>query len=243
MRIVQPSYEIVKCPDDAVGCIIANLDPDVLEDVAPDLPISMNALQAIERAARTCYKTEDLIDEHSAAKLVQSLVKRGHFAMLEFGGDIWVKFISNRGFSHELVRHRLASYAQESTRYCNYARDKFDGEVSFIDCQTIVPVKMKPEAIETWLLGCDEVNRFVEQWYLKMIGDGVPAQLAREILTIGIKTEINIKANFVSWRHIFEQRTSRAAHPRMRELMIPLLRDAASRVPIVFDDLLEGVTP
>jgi thymidylate synthase (FAD) len=216
MNIVQPSYEIVECPEDP--------------------------LKRIEKAARTCYKTEDRIDEGSAERLVRHLVSRRHFAMLEFGGVLWVRFISNRGFSHEQVRHRLASYAQESTRYCNYGQDKFGSEVSFIDPQTIVPKRWTGEQIETWLLGCDECFRFAEEWYLKMIDMGIPAQYAREILPIGLKTEINVQANFVEWRHIFEQRTSLAAHPRMRELMIPLLRDVADRVPIIFDDLLGGLS-
>lgn len=213
MNIVQPSYEIVECPEDA--------------------------LKRIERAARTCYKTEDRIDDDSAEKLVRHLVSRRHFAMLEFGGVLWVRFISNRGFSHEQVRHRLASYAQESTRYCNYGRDKFGSEVSFIDPGSIVPKRWTAEQIELWLLANDAVSRFTEEWYLKLIDEGIPAQFAREVLPISLKTEINVQANFVEWRHIFEQRTSPAAHPRMVELLCPLLYDVAERVPIIFDDLVE----
>lgn len=213
MNIVQPSYEIVYCPEDAI--------------------------ERIERAARTCYKTEDRIEEGSAEKLIRHLLLRRHFAMLEFGGVLWVRFISNRGFSHEQVRHRLASYAQESTRYCNYAQDKFGNEVSFIDPYTIVPKRWTAEQIELWLVGCEEVFSLAEEWYLKMIDGGIPAQFAREVLSIGLKTEINVQANFTEWRHIFEQRTSPAAHPRMIELLRPLLYDVAERVPIIFDDLVE----
>lgn len=216
MKLIAPSYEIVECPTDS--------------------------LERIERGARTCYKTEERIGDGSAEKLVRHLVDRGHNAMLEFGGVIWIRFTSSRGFSHEMVRHRLASYAQESTRYCNYSREKFDGQVGFIDPQTIAPERWTAKQLELWLRGCEAIFQLSEEWYLSMVNAGIPAQYAREVLPIGLKTEINVQANIVEWRHIFKQRTSPAAHPRMRELMIPLLHDLSKLVPVVFDDIAESVS-
>jgi thymidylate synthase (FAD) len=205
MRIVSPSYEILVYPD--------------------------NALERIERAARTCYKSENKIEEGSAEKLVKRLIENGHWPMIEFGGDIVVRFISNRGFTHELVRHRLASYAQESTRYCNYSNLKFDNQITVLD----PPIGMTDEQEDLYELALLEA----EEQYMKLLANGIPAQLAREVLPIGLKAEINIKANLVEWRHIFKMRCSHRAHPRMRELMIPLLKDVSRLIPIVFDDLLD----
>lgn len=216
MELIQPTYEIVSCPDDA--------------------------LEQIELAARTCYKSERKITgPESAANLVRHLVERGHWPMIEFGGQLHVKFISNRGFTHELVRHRLASYAQESTRYCNYSKDRFGGSVTNIAGETMIERFSDAETFNLYLEGLEACFTFCEEWYTKMTKGGVPAELAREVLNIGLKAEINIKTNLVHWRHIFTMRTSKKAHPRMRELMIPLLLEVRSRIPIVFDDLLEKV--
>jgi thymidylate synthase (FAD) len=197
------------------------------------------ALGDIEEAARVCMKSEDRINSNSKYDLVKKMMNREKaYAMLEFGGDIWVKFISNRGFSHQQVRHRLASYAQESTRI-NYSSKKRGAEIVFISPETMQDYCPNEDAFEVYLLGCDAVFRFCEDWYIKLKEKGVPTVLAREILPIGTKTEVHVKANFVEWRHIFNQRCSHHAHPRMRELMIPLLKDVSERIPIVFDDLVE----
>jgi thymidylate synthase (FAD) len=211
MKLIKPSYEIVKCPKDA--------------------------LQDIERAARICYKSENKIDGvSSASRLVTSLLSKKHYAMLEFGGDIWVKFISDRGFTHELVRHRLASYAQVSTRYCNYSKDKFGNELAFIDPSTLVECSDRYQSM--YIDGCKNLYTLSEYWYMEMVKNGCIPELARQVLPIGIMTEINIKANIVEWRHIFGQRCSKKAHPRMRELMVPLIKELSKRIPLVFDDLL-----
>lgn len=215
MHFVAPSYEIVSCPE---GREITRL---------------------IEQVARTCYKSEDKIGDGTDLAMVARLVKSEHLAMIEFGHDIVVKFTSNRGFSHELVRHRIASFAQESTRYCNYNKDKFGNAIS------VTP--MEPE----WLRMSDKPSTFramklftaayaaSEESYLKLIKMGVPAQIAREVLPIGLKAEINIKTNIREWRHILRLRCSKKAHPRMRQLMLPLLHDLHERIPLVFDDLAE----
>lgn len=210
MRIIQPSYEILSCPE--------------------------HSLEDIERAARTCYKSEEKITPGSAERLVRHLLDRGHHAMIEFGGAVTVKFVSNRGFTHEMVRHRLGSFAQESTRYCNYGKGKFGSEITVC----------APDAVlHTWTddptLWCPARDEMLSLWqhaqctYLDLLKKGVPPELAREVLPIGLKAEIVVQANVREWRHIFGQRCSKKAHPRMRELMVPLLEELQSKVPVIFE--------
>jgi len=211
-KIVQASYEILEYPT--------------------------NAALSVERAARTCYKSEDRITEGSAVKLTQGLIDRGHHAMVEFGGWVVVKFVSNRGFTHELVRHRLSSLAQESTRYCNYSKGKFGGEVAFVDPLWMLEEKVKDEEKRArWKAKLLDMWLAAEQSYMELVEDGCPAEIAREGLPIGTKAEIVIGANVREWRHIFTLRTSKKAHPRMRELMIPLLNDLREKIPVIFDDV------
>lgn len=156
--------------------------------------------------------------------------------MIEFGGWIVVKFYSNRGFTHELVRHRIASFAQESTRYCNYSKGKFGGELTCVDPEWMIAQKVtdqceaavfKAHLLETWL--------YCESRYMELVAMGCPAEIAREGLPIGLKAEIVIGATVREWRHIFSLRCSKKDHPRMRELMIPLRDELRSRLPVVFD--------
>lgn len=187
-------------------------------------------LRKIERIARVCYKSEDKISEGTAEKLVRSLIKSGHEAMLEHY-SFSVKFICDRGVSHELVRHRLASFAQESTRYCNYGRS---GEVSFI--RPLFFHNDTPE-FDDW---CDAMMS-AENHYLTMIENGKPPQEARSVLPNSLKTEIVITANLREWRHFFKLRAvgvTGAPHPQMREITVPLLRELRERVPVIFEDLV-----
>ena len=194
-------------------------------------------LKNIEKVARTCYKSEDKIseDDSSARKLVQMLINRGHEAMIEFG-DIVVKFVVDRGVSHEIVRHRIASYAQESTRYVNYSKDKFGKEITLVtpvfwdgcpengvDCE-------KHALLENALI-------VIEETYMKLIDLGASPQEARYILPNGTKTEINVKYNLRQWRHFFKMRCAKAAHPQMREVVIPLFHEFQEKIPIIFDDI------
>lgn len=213
-------------------------------------------LKDIEIAARTCYKSEgkieygeprDPYDDNliavSARVLIKKLIEKGHEAMLEFGGNITVKFICDRGVSHELVRHRLCSFAQESTRYCNYGNDE---HITFIiPCWLDIPEGIDreiyskhtvdtPLAVSEWM----RAMNFSESIYNELIHlAGWQAQQARSVLPNSVKTEINVSTNIRDWRHIFKLRTSKAAHPQMRELMIPLLAEFKSRIPILFDDI------
>ena len=190
-------------------------------------------LQKIEAAARTCYKSEGKIQEGSAAKLVAGLIKSGHEAMLEHA-SVTVKFVVDRGISHELVRHRLASFAQESTRYCNYSNDDFGSEITFI-----IPdyLEYKSEGWNIW----KESMKQAEDAYFKMLDFGLSPQQARAVLPNSLKTEVVMTANLREWRHFFKLRalgTTGKPHPQMLEVAVPLLEDMKNLIPVVFDDLM-----
>lgn len=190
-------------------------------------------LQKIEAAARTCYKSEGKIQEGSAAKLVAGLIKSGHEAMLEHA-SVTVKFVVDRGISHELVRHRLASFAQESTRYCNYSKDDFGSEITFI-----IPdyLEYKSEGWNIW----KESMKQAEDAYFKMLDFGLSPQQARTVLPNSLKTEVVMTANLREWRHFFKLRalgTTGKPHPQMLEVAVPLLEDMKNLIPVVFDDLV-----
>lgn len=190
-------------------------------------------LQKIEAAARTCYKSEGKIQEGSAAKLVAGLIKSGHEAMLEHA-SVTVKFVVDRGISHELVRHRLASFAQESTRYCNYSKDDFGSEITFI-----IPdyLEYKSEGWNIW----KESMKQAEDAYFKMLDFGLSPQQARAVLPNSLKTEVVMTANLREWRHFFKLRalgTTGKPHPQMLEVAVPLFEDMKNLIPVVFDDLV-----
>lgn len=192
-------------------------------------------IKFIEECGRTCYKSEDSITPDSAQEFVSMLIKKGHESVLEHE-KITVRFVCDRGVSHELVRHRIASFSQESTRYCNYFKDKFGKELTFIrpcfwskspenDLHNENHVDLEALCLES------------EKIYNRMINRGAKPQEARYVLPNGLKTEIVVTANLREWREIFRQRTARAAHPQMRELMRPLLDDLKNHIPVVFDDI------
>lgn len=191
-------------------------------------------LQNIERAGRTCYKSEDKITEGSSISFVSMLLKSGHESVVEHE-SVSVRFVCDRGVSHEIVRHRLASFSQESTRYCNYSKNKFGNELTFIippffydngdDCRT-------DDEIE-WIKAMENA----EKSYFNLLKLGWTPQQARSVLPNSLKTEIVVTANLREWRTIFKQRTSNAAHPQMRELMQPLLMEIKKLIPVLFDDI------
>lgn len=204
----------------------------------------IDLLKQIERVGRTCYKSEANITEISAINFVETLIKNGHEAMLEHNA-ITVRFICDRGISHELVRHRLASFAQESTRYCNYSNEKFGNELTFIDIRNsfgldskIKKLDIKPinQIYDEWLRAMQSAERH----YITMINAGATPQIARSVLPNSIKTEIVVTMNLREWRHFFKLRTVAAAHPQMREITIPLLKELRSLIPVIFDDIKEG---
>lgn len=212
MKIIEQSHKIISLPE--------------------------NLLETLELAGRTCYKSEDKITKESAPKFVAMLRDRKHHAMIEFG-DIIVKFITNRGVTHEIVRHRMCSFAQESTRYVRYA-----GNMEFIRpvwCSDAVlgewgpgPWKKRIKADEkAWLKSIFRT----ENAYIDLLNLEWRPEQAREVLPNSLKTEIVVKANIREWRHIFLLRCSKAAHPQMRALMLPLLAELKEKLPIVFDDI------
>ena len=220
MNIIDASYKIEKLP-------------------------SREDIQLIEAAGRVCYKSEEKITDTSFVDFLERIVRKGHESVLEHS-MLTVRFICDRGVSHELVRHRLASVSQESTRYCNYS-----GDVTFI-----LPLYLK-EGRDLYyntehddgagsLVQNLEVNKF-GTWcnsmqsaataYNTMLQWGASAQEARAVLPNSTKTEVVMTANLREWRHILKLRTSKAAHPQMRELMCPLLEELKASIPVIFDDI------
>lgn len=202
--------------------------------ISPDFAfvdsINGNAiLKKLETAGRTCYKSENKMTEDSAANFVRNLIKRGHESVLEHV-SITVRIITDRGISHEIVRHRLASYSQESTRYCNYK----DKEIEFV-----LPYDIDPETkiFDYWKLSCQAS----ETDYKVLIAEGVAPQTARSVLPNCLKTELVMTCNLREWRHFFKMRCAPGAHPDMKYLATIMLQDFQEKIPVVFDDI-EGAS-
>lgn len=232
MRIVKPGYEIV----------VFNPEQDI---------------QCIERAARLCYKSEAAIKDGSAEKIIKLLIDKGHEAMLEHS-RLTVIFTVDRGVSHEMVRHRICSFAQESTRYCNYSQDKFGNEITVIE-----PVQFKdiPEDRKEMIrdlmngvvenipkdFGITDIDKQYANWYtdcgiaergyFHQLELGAAPQEARAVLPNSLKTEVMVTANYREWRKIFELRTALDAHPEIRRVMIPLLAEMQEKAPAIFWDI------
>jgi thymidylate synthase (FAD) len=205
MKIIPPSHELLFIPDKNI------------------------VLKNIELAGRTCYKSENKITPDSAANFIKGIINSGHHSVIEHM-SISVRFICDRGISHEIVRHRLAAYSQESTRYANYSKNKFGSEITVIrpffwgqDCQ----------AYKHWL----SAMQYCETIYMKLINEGVKPEQARSVLPNSLKTEIVMTANLREWRHVLNLRCSKPAHPQIREIMLPLLAELHDKIPVVFDDL------
>ena len=188
----------------------------------------MDVLKHIEKCGRVCYKSEDKITDESCVKFVQNILKRGHEAVLEHY-SFTVKFIVDRGVSHELVRHRLASFCQESTRYVRY-----DGSSESKECTFIRPFFFEGTPLyAAWTSLMTEAERI----YNLMLELGASPQEARSVLPNSTKTEVYMTANVREWRHFFKLRTAKAAHPQMRQVTIPLLEKCKEMFPILFDDI------
>lgn len=215
-----------------------------------------DVINRIATIARTCYKSENMRTADRDYALVKRLIDSKHDAMLEFV-DITVKFTTDTGISHELVRHRMASYAQESSRYCNYSKDKFGNELTFIipswldipegnytywDDDWVDISKMKinlpadnKDVVTNWLHYLNNT----ELTYRLLTNKGWTAEQARSILPKSIKTEINMKANLREWRHFFRLRCSKHAHPDMRVLALDLLKQMHDKLPTIFEDIYQ----
>lgn len=186
-------------------------------------------MKKIERAGRVCYKSEGNIKDGSAEKFIRGIIKRGHESVIEHAA-VSFKIICDRGVTHELVRHRLASYSQESSRYCDYSAGKFGGELTFI----------KPcfwsEDDENFLLW-KETMAALEKNYLTLRERGAKPEEARSILPNSLKTEIFVTMNLRELRHFLKLRTAAAAHPQMREVALKIYKILVEKLPAVFDDI------
>lgn len=185
----------------------------------------------VERAARTCYKSEDKIADGSAERMVRALIKNGHEAMLEHF-SFSVKFICDRGVTHELVRHRMCAFAQESQRYCAYTKKKFGSAITFIRPLFYHEGTME---YEVWKKSCENA----EKSYFALINGGSTPEQARTVLPNSTKTEIVVTANLREWRHILKLRCDKAAHPQMRQVMDALLEVLRMKIPAVVEDIVK----
>ena len=208
MRIIEPSVEFI----------------DIID--------GNKIIKKLERCGRICYKSEDLITDESSVKFINAIIKSGHETILEHV-SITVIMITNRGVTHELVRHRIASYSQESSRYCNYSKGKFGSELTFI----------KPCF---WLEDSEEYKIWKssmsssETYYLNLLSRGSSAQEAREVLPNSLKTEIVVTMNLREWRHFFKLRaigTTGKPHPEMEKIALITLKMFKENIPIIFDDI------
>lgn len=205
MKIIEPKVELINAPDYAT------------------------LLSTVEQAGRTCYKSEDKITRDSAEKFVRGIIKRGHEAVIEHG-SITVRFTCDRGVSHEIVRHRLASYCQESTRYCNYSKDGFGGEITVIEpswCSEGDPTH------DVWKKACLRA----ELAYFDLMTIGCSPQEARSVLPNSLKTEVVMTADLREWRHFLKLRCAPAAHPDMRAVARQLLGVLKMKYPVFFEDI------
>ena len=188
-------------------------------------------LKRLEQCGRVCYKSEAKITDTSAPAFVAGIIKRGHEAVLEHC-SFTVKFICDRGVSHEIVRHRLAAYCQESTRYCNYSKGGFGGEITVIQPCYLVTCGA---GYQMWKEACEAA----ETAYFNMLNFGCSPQEARAVLPNSLKTEVVMTANIREWRHFLKLRCSPAAHPQMREVALILLEKVHALIPVCFDDVWE----
>ncbi len=206
-------------------------------------------LKNLERYGRVCYKSEEKITPDSARKFIANILKSGHESIIEHE-KVTVRIICDRGVTHEIVRHRIASYSQESTRYCNYS-----GGVTFIippwvrlrvgDYRYASDVFPPKNDVPWENLTRDEQIWFSsmlysEEAYIELLGEGWTPQQARSVLPNSLKTEIVITYNLREWRHFFRLRCSKKAHPQMREVAIPLLLEFQKLIPVIFDDIKIG---
>ncbi len=212
MKIIKPSIEIV--------------DMDSYESI----------LKKIEKIGRVCYKSEERITEDSAEKFIRNLLTRQHESVIEHE-SVTVRMICDRGVTHEIVRHRIASYSQESTRYCNYAGDKFDNQITVIDLASGFSYDLSNEndkaKYEVWTTAMKQA----EQAYFRMLELGATPQEARAVLPNSLKTEIVVTMNLRSWRNFFRLRVDSHAHPQMREVAQILYKEFADKLPVFVSGL------
>ena len=212
MKILKPSIEII------------------------DAPSYEAVLEKIERIGRVCYKSEDKITEGSAEGFIRGIIKRGHESVIEHQ-NLTIKVICDRGVTHEIVRHRIASYSQESTRYCNYSGEKFEGQIAVIDIASGFGWDLSDhkDAMKygIWLRAMEDADRH----YQAMIAAGATPQEARAVLPNSLKTELVMTMNLRTWRHFLRLRDSLKAHPQAQEVAHMIAVELTERYPVFFEDL------
>ena len=203
---------------------IINADVELITPINGEV-----VLKRLEECGRVCYKSENKTTEDSARKFMANIIRKGHEAVLEHC-SFTVKFICDRGVSHEIVRHRMASYCQESSRYCNYSKGGFGNEITVIKPLFL---EVGTDEWEMWRDACNMAERF----YFELLDCGCSPQEARSVLPNSLKTEVVMTANIREWRHFLKLRCSPAAHPQMREVALILLDKVHDLIPVCFDDI------
>jgi len=185
----------------------------------------------LEKVGRICYKSENKITEQSASKFIKMLKINKHLSILEHV-IVSAKIIADRGCSHELVRHRIASFAQESTRYCNYFKKKFGTEITVIQ-----QPDLNDEEFKIW----QQAMLDAEKHYFDLIKLGTKPEIARSVLPIALKAEIIITTNLREWIWIFEMRCSEFSHPIIKNICFSIFNSLNSKLPSIYDDQKEKI--
>lgn len=209
------------------------IEPSVIFLTPMNEEAGIAVMKRIEAIGRTCYKSENKISSDSYKKFITNLIARGHESVLEHC-YISVKFICDRGVTHEIVRHRLAAYSQESTRYCNYSDNKFGNEI------TVINPRFWEKESANYYVWCNSCQ-VAENAYFQLLQNGATPQEARSVLPNSLKTEIVMTADIREWRHFFRLRCSKAAHPQMREVAKMALMVFYEVMPELFEDICEEV--
>ena len=185
-------------------------------------------MKRIERACRTCYRSEGKITEDSYKNLINNCLTRGHESVLEHE-KVTVRIYSDVGSYKDLTRHRFASFSVESTRYCSYDKDKYGNEIAFMN-----PVYIeKKERYEIWKKTMQEI----ENSYIEMKKLGATTDMCRELLPHSTAGEYTMTANIREWKHILSLRTTKHVHPSIRQVLIPLLKYFKEEMPEIFGDV------
>lgn len=188
----------------------------------------IKVMKNLERAAKHCYRTEGNIKEDSYDHFLRNCINRGHESVLEHE-KVSIRICCDVGAYKDITRHRLASFSIESTRYCNYSKDKFGNEISFIE-----PCNIEDEGLYQDWKNCMEE---IEKCYNKMATNGALPDQLRLLLPHSTAAELTMTANIREWRHIFALRADKHAHPSIQQFMIPLLLYFKQQMPALFDEV------
>lgn len=202
----------------------------IIEPVVEIEKVDYNKMMKnLERASRTCYRSEDKITEESYKTLLKNCINRGHESILEHE-KITIRMTCDIGVYKDLTRHRHASFSIESTRYCNYGKDKFDNQIKFIEP---VNIEKNTKLYEEWQKTCEEI----EKHYIKMVNLGATPDQMRMILPHSTAAEVTMTANIREWKHVLSLRCTKHAHPAVEQVMIPLLLHLKKNMPEIFESI------